>query len=175
MRRIPTSNPAQFFIIPECLMSRKDLTPATKIILTRLMHCLFQKKQWSVRDVFPSQSTIATWCGVSREWTCKCIKELERKGLVKVVRRQGASNLYVLTDWLQREWLNLLGLGKEAVRKVKEWFRGEGVKSPPPQLSLLLTTKERGWGKFTPLVKSPITGGFVQPAEVWRQMAEAFA
>ena len=74
------------------MLARADLTPATKLVYAAILDRI-----GSNTDAWPSVARIAADCALERKKVFKCIKQLERVGLITVARKYGAANRYILS------------------------------------------------------------------------------
>jgi biotin operon repressor len=79
-----------FTQVPNAVLKSDEISPGAKLAYTMLL-----SYAWHNDFCFPGQARLATDIGISRISANKHIKELEKKGFIKVTRRgQGKPNLY---------------------------------------------------------------------------------
>lgn len=79
-----------FVQVPVAIVRHNDITMGAKMAYTSLL-----SYAWHNDYCFPGQDRMAEDIGATRQSVNTWIKELERKGFIKVTRRgQGKSNLY---------------------------------------------------------------------------------
>lgn len=79
-----------FVMVPIAILRHSDLTMGAKTAYAALL-----SYAWHNDYCFPGQDRMADDIGATRQSVNTWIKELERKGFIKVTRRgQGKSNLY---------------------------------------------------------------------------------
>ena len=91
-----------------------------------MVYCFLQKCDNKERGCFPSKATIAKSCGISKTSVDAAIKDLVKRGIIRVDRRyengHQQTNLYTLCD-LDLLWENELdyeGIEKEAQQEERE-------------------------------------------------------
>lgn len=81
-----------FTQVPNYVLESKKITPGAKLTYAMLL-----KYAWNNDLCFPGQERLANDIGVARPTANIYIKELEKRGFLKITRRgQGKTNLYVL-------------------------------------------------------------------------------
>lgn len=79
-----------FTQVPNAVLRSNEISPGAKLVYTMLL-----SYAWHNDFCFPGQERLASDMGVTRQSANTHIKELERKGFIKVARRgQGKPNLY---------------------------------------------------------------------------------
>lgn len=91
-----------YTMLPNTILRRADVTPGGKLTYTMLL-CYARQKG----SCFPGQDTLARDLGVSRRSVVTYLQELQKVGLLRVVRRGlGRTNVYTLTKWVQPRGAN---------------------------------------------------------------------
>ena len=81
-----------FTQVPNFILKSNDISVGAK-----LTYAMFLSYAWNNDFCFPGQERLAKDMGMTRQSANTHIKELERKGFIKITRRgQGKSNLYKL-------------------------------------------------------------------------------
>lgn len=81
-----------FTQVPNAILKSTEITSGAKLV-----YALLLSYAWHNDYCFPGQDTLATDIGISRQSVNTHVKELERKGFIKIKRLgQGRVNLYEL-------------------------------------------------------------------------------
>ena len=79
-----------FVMVPIAILRHPDLTMGAKAVYASLL-----SYAWHNNYCFPGQDRVAEEIGAGRTKVNEWIKELERKGFIKIIRRgQGKTNIY---------------------------------------------------------------------------------
>jgi len=81
-----------FTQVPNAVLRSGDISSGAKLV-----YALLLSYAWHNDYCFPGQDRLAEDIGISRQSVNTHVKELERKGFVKITRKgQGRANLYAL-------------------------------------------------------------------------------
>lgn len=81
-----------FTQVPNAILRSKKISPGAKLAYAGLI-----SYAWNKDNCFPGQDRLGEDIGVTRQTVNEYIKELSKKGFIKVERRgQGRSNIYEL-------------------------------------------------------------------------------
>ena len=130
------------------LLSRKDLHPSDKIVFAYLT-----ERIGSNGDCWPSQRTIETDCGISRDTVIHCGERLEAAGLIEI--QPGGSN--TASRYRAVPGGGTKTVPPDAKRVVRESYQG-GTKTVPTLV------RKSGQINLTPLETPNISGKGKQPS-----------
>ncbi len=100
--RLATKDPVAlggFTQVPNFILNNPELSIGAKVTYAK-----FLQYAWHNNNCFPGQERLASQIGMSRPRVNEFIKELERAGLVKIIRRgQGKTNIYEIKFVVQKK------------------------------------------------------------------------
>ena len=81
-----------FTQVPNFVLRKSDLSPGAKVVFA-----MFLSYAWHNNFCFPGQERLAEDMGMSRSRVTEFVSELEKGGLISVLRRgQGKTNIYTV-------------------------------------------------------------------------------